>query len=60
MRNADAAVIITAMASQLLMQFAKDHARRAGIRWRCIEKATDAQLKAALRDMFPELSPGWE
>jgi hypothetical protein len=60
LRNADAAVIITGMASHMLMQFAKDYARRAGIRWRCVEKATDVQLKAALRVMFPELSAGWE
>jgi hypothetical protein len=60
LRNADAAVIITGMASHMLMQFAKDYARRTGIRWRCVEKATDTQLKAALRDMFPELSTGWE
>jgi hypothetical protein len=60
LRSAEAAVIITGMASHMLMQFAKDYARRGGIPWRCVEKATDAQLKAALRDMLPELSAGWE
>ncbi len=59
LRNADAAVIISGMASHMLVQFDKDYAQRTGIRWRCVEKATDVQLKAALCQLFPELSAGW-
>jgi hypothetical protein len=59
LRGADAAVIITGMASHVLMQFAKDYAQRSGLRWRCVEKATYVQLRSALREMFPELSAGW-
>jgi hypothetical protein len=59
LRNADGLLIITGMASHMLAQFAKDVAQRNGILWKCIEKATDSQLKAALREMFPELSVDW-
>jgi hypothetical protein len=59
LRNADATVIVTGMVSHMLMQFAKGYAQHSGLRWRCVEKATDTQLKAALREMFPELSAGW-
>jgi hypothetical protein len=59
LRHADAALIITGMASHKLMQFAKDYVQRHGIRWRCIEKATDKQLRAALRELFPELTADW-
>jgi hypothetical protein len=59
LRNADAIIIITGMISHMLMQFAKDCAQRSGIRWKCVEKATDIQLKAALQEMFPELIAGW-
>ncbi len=41
------------------MQFAKDYAQRNGIPWKCIEKATDKQLIAALHELFPELTVGW-
>ena len=59
LRCADAALIITGMASHVLMQFAKDYGQRKGILWRCIEKATERQLRAALHDLFPELTAGW-
>jgi hypothetical protein len=59
LRNTDAAVIITGMVSHMLMQFAKDYAERSGIRWRCVEKATDTQLRAVLHEMFPERAAGW-
>ncbi len=59
LRNTDAVIIITGMASHMLMQFAKDCAQSAGIRWRCVEKATDIQLKAALHEMFPDMIAGW-
>jgi hypothetical protein len=59
LQNAEAAIIITGMASHMLAQFAKEQAQRSGIRWRCIEKATDNQLKAALKEMFPGLAPDW-
>jgi hypothetical protein len=59
LRNTDAIIIITGMASHMLMRFAKDCAQRSGIRWKCVEKATDIQLKAALHEMFPEITAGW-
>jgi hypothetical protein len=59
LRNTDAIIIITGMASHMLMQFAKDCAQRSGIRWKCVEKATDIQLKAALNEMFPEMRADW-
>ncbi len=43
------------MASHMLMQFAKEQAQRSGTLWRCVEKATENQLKAALGEMFGEL-----
>src|SRR5262249_38292223 len=54
-----AALINTGMASHTLVQFAKEYAQRHGILWRCIEKATDRQLRAALLDLFPETAAGW-
>jgi Uncharacterized protein conserved in bacteria (DUF2325) len=59
LRNADALVIITGMASHMLMQFAKDFAQRNGIPFRCIEKATETRLHTALRQMFPESTMDW-
>jgi hypothetical protein len=58
-RNARAVLIITGMASHMLAQFAKAVAQRNGIPYRCIEKATDSQLKAALQDLFPEVTRDW-
>lgn len=40
----------------MLVQCAKDFAERTGIRWRCIDKATDNQLNASLAELFPELT----
>jgi hypothetical protein len=59
LRHADALLIITGMASHMLMQFAKGYAQRQGLLWRCIEKATDNQVKAALQEMFPEVAADW-
>jgi hypothetical protein len=59
-RHADAALIITGMASHALMHFAKDSAQRSGVPWRCIDKATDKQVTAALHQLFPELTATWE
>jgi hypothetical protein len=59
LRNKDAVIIITGMVSHMLMQFAKECAQSSGIRWKCVEKATDIQLKAALQEMFPEIIAGW-
>ena len=56
LEHCDAAIIVTGMASHVLMQFARDYAERRGILWRCIEKATDRQVKASLREMFPDLT----
>jgi hypothetical protein len=55
-RNSRAVLIITGMASHMLAQFAKAVAQRNGIPYRCIEKATDSQLKAALQGLFPEVT----
>ena len=60
LRHADAVLIITGMASHALMHFARDCAQRSGIPWKCIDKATDKQLKAALGELFPELTVAWE
>jgi hypothetical protein len=57
--RADAAVIISGMASHMLVQFARGQAQRRGVPWRCVEKATDVQLKAALHEMFPETAAHW-
>jgi hypothetical protein len=53
--SADAAIIVTGMASHNIMDLARGHAKGRGLPWRCIEKATQAQIAAALREMFPEL-----
>jgi hypothetical protein len=60
LRHADAAVIVTGMASHALMQFAKDAAKRCGLQWTCIDKATNVQLKAALCELFPDCLPPWD
>jgi hypothetical protein len=59
LRNKDAVIIITGMVSHMLMQFAKECAQSSGLRWKCVEKATDIQLKAALHEMFPETTADW-
>ena len=59
LREAGAALIITGMASHALMQCAEDYAGRSGIPWKCVEKATDKQLRAALCELFPELTTNW-
>jgi hypothetical protein len=58
-RNARAVLIITGRASHMLAQFAKAMAQRHDIPYRCIEKATDSQLRAALQDLFPEETRAW-
>jgi hypothetical protein len=58
LRNAEAAIIITGMASHMLAHYAKDCAKRFGLRWRCVERASDPLLKGALDEMFPELTDG--
>ncbi len=60
LRHADAALIITGMASHALMHYAKEYAERSGLPWRCLTKATDKQLKAALHELFPELTIAWK
>ena len=59
LREAGAALIITGMASHALMQCAKDYARRSSIPWKCVEKATDKQMRAALCELFPALTTHW-
>jgi hypothetical protein len=59
LHDADALLIITGMAGHILTQFAKDYAQRNEIVWKCVEKATENQLKAALHEMFPELQVDW-
>ncbi len=59
LRHADAALIVTGMVSHKLMKFAKDYAERNRIPWKCIEKATDMQLRMALRELFPDLTAYW-
>jgi hypothetical protein len=58
-RNSRAVLIITGRASHMLAQFAKAVAQRHNIPYRCIEKATDNQLRAALQDLFPEVTRAW-
>ncbi len=53
--SADAAIIVTGMASHNIMELARGLAKARGLRWRCVEKATEGQLTAALEEMFPEL-----
>ncbi|MCI0681941.1 MAG: DUF2325 domain-containing protein [Gemmataceae bacterium] len=55
LNSADAAIIITGMASHNIMELARGLAKSRGLRWRCVEKATAGQLTAALEEMFPEL-----
>jgi hypothetical protein len=52
--SADAAIIITGMASHNIMELARGLAKARGLRWRCVEKATAGQLTTALEEMFPE------
>jgi hypothetical protein len=59
LRSADAAVIVTGLASHSLMYHARNCAQRRGIRWKCIHKATDKQLHAALKELFPKLTWDW-
>jgi hypothetical protein len=54
LRQADAAILVTGMASHTLMYLVKDYAQRYSLPWKCVAKATDQQLTAALRDLFPE------
>lgn len=53
LRHADAAVLVTGMASHVLMYLVKEWAVCCGVPWRCVTKATDKQLLAALRELFP-------
>jgi hypothetical protein len=53
--SADAAIIVTGMTSHNVMELARGFAKQRGLRWRCVEKATEGQLTAALEEMFPEL-----
>lgn len=46
LHNTDVIIILTGMASHMLMQFAKDCARRSGIHWKCAEKATDSAISS--------------
>jgi hypothetical protein len=54
--SADAVIIITGMASHNIMDLARGYAKQRGLRWRCVEKATEGQLTSTLREMFPELT----
>jgi hypothetical protein len=54
--SADAAIIVTGMASHNIMDLARGHAKACGLRWRCIEKATHGQIATALSEMFPDLA----
>jgi hypothetical protein len=58
LRNAEAVIIITGAASHMLAHYAKDCAKRFGLRWRCVERASELVLKGALDEMFPELTEG--
>jgi hypothetical protein len=51
---ADAAIIVTGMASHNLMELVRRYAKQFALRWTCINKTTDAQLSAALQELFPE------
>jgi hypothetical protein len=44
----------------MLLRFAKAYVQQKSIPWRCIEKATDNQLKTALRKLFPKLTVDWK
>jgi hypothetical protein len=52
--SADAAIIVTGMASHNIMELVRRFAKKRELPWTCIEKATDTQLKAALNELFPE------
>jgi hypothetical protein len=54
LRHADGAIIVTGLASHVLVYLVKEWAPRCGIPWRCVTKATDRQLLAALKELFPE------
>jgi hypothetical protein len=56
LRCADAAILIMGMASHTLVHLVKDFARRRGMRWCCVTKATDKQLTAALNELFPQFA----
>ena len=55
LRHADAVIIVVGMASDALVQVARQEAERRGIRWRCVPRASDGQLMDALFELFPEL-----
>jgi hypothetical protein len=59
LRSADAVIIVTGMASHALMHFAKEYAQKSGIPWRCVDKATDKQLRVTLQGLFPDLTADW-
>ena len=54
MRHADAAIIITGTASHILVQIAKEFAKRLKIPWTCIAKASDKQVATAIHQLFPQ------
>jgi hypothetical protein len=55
--SADGAIIVTGMASHTIMELARGLAKARGLPWRCVEKASEGQLAAALEEMFPGLGP---
>ncbi|MCS6861269.1 MAG: DUF2325 domain-containing protein [Abditibacteriales bacterium] len=56
LRHADAVLIVTSQVSHTLMEGVKRCANLYRVPWRCIHKATDNQLKAALRELFPDVA----
>jgi hypothetical protein len=60
LRRADAVILVTGVLSHVLMYQVKDCAQRYGTPWRCVERATDKQLQAALNELFPELTATWK
>lgn len=52
--GADGVLIVTSLVSHNVMNVVKRSAERHGVRWLCIEKATDQQLRRGLNDLFRE------
>jgi hypothetical protein len=54
LKHADAAIIVTNLVSHNVMYNVKRFARENGIAWKCVTKATEAQLRVAFGELFPD------
>ncbi len=54
MASADAAIVVTSMVSHNVMIIVRRFAKKQGIAFRTVIKATDSQLQAVLDELFPE------